>query len=71
MSHPRQVERAEQEIRRMRARIAERKLGLNGMTVRGFPSQSATDALNKLHAKLICLERRSQLLRDGIQPSQK
>ncbi len=51
----------------MRARIADHMLGLNCMTVRGFPSQTATDALNKLHAELICLERRAQLLRDGIQ----
>ncbi len=67
MSRPHQIERTEQEIRRMRARIADHMLGLNCMTVRGFPSQSATDALNKLHAELICLERRAQLLRDGIQ----
>jgi hypothetical protein len=66
MSYPHQIERAEREIRRMRARIAEHKLSLNGMTVRGSPSQSATDALNKLNAELVDLERRAQLLRDGI-----
>lgn len=70
MSHCHQIERAEQEIRRMRARIADHKLGLNGMTVRGFPSQSGTDALNKLAADLILLERRAQLLRDGFQSKQ-
>ncbi len=47
----------------MRTRIAEHKVGLNGMTVRGFPTQSATDALNKLSAELVLLERRAQLLR--------
>jgi hypothetical protein len=45
---------------------SEHKLSLNGMTVRGSPSQSATDALNKLNAELVDLERRAQLLRDGI-----
>jgi hypothetical protein len=55
MSYPHQIERAEQEIWRIRARTAEHKLSLNGMTVRGFPSQSATDALNKLYTELIGL----------------
>jgi hypothetical protein len=39
------------------------------MTVRGFPTQSATDVLNKLCAELFLLERRAQLLRDGAQSS--
>jgi hypothetical protein len=63
MSRHHQIERAEQEIRRMRARIADHRLGLNRMTVRGFPTQSATDVLNELSAELVVLERRAQLLR--------
>jgi len=50
----------------MRTRVADHKLGLNGMTVRGFPTQSATDMLNRLCAELTLLERRAQLLRDGF-----
>jgi len=37
------------------------------MTVRGFPTQSTTDVLNKLCAELIVQEGRAQLLRDGFQ----
>jgi hypothetical protein len=63
MSRHHQIERAAQEIRRMRARIADHRLGLNSMTVRGFPTQSATDVLNKLSAELVLLERSARLLR--------
>jgi ribosome-interacting GTPase 1 len=67
MSCRHEIERAEQEIKHMRSRIAVHKAGLNGMTVRGFPTQSTTDLLNKLCTELILLERRTQLLRDGFQ----
>ena len=66
MSRQHQIERAEQAVGRMRARIADHKRGLNGMTVRGFPTQSATDALSNLCVELALLEQRAQLLRDGI-----
>jgi hypothetical protein len=38
----------------MRARIADHKRGLNGMTVRGFPTQSATGSLCSSSARNCC-----------------
>ena len=67
MSCRHEIERAEQKIQHMRSRIVDHKAGLNGTTVRGFPTQSTTDVLNKLCTELILLERRTQLLRDGFQ----
>jgi hypothetical protein len=55
MSRQHRSERAEQAVGRMRARIADHKRGLNRMTVQGFPTQSATDALSKLCVELALL----------------
>jgi hypothetical protein len=42
---------------------ADQKLGLDRMTVRGFPTQRATDLLNKTSADLQLLRQHPQILR--------
>jgi hypothetical protein len=64
MSHHRPSRRlVDQEIRGMHRRIANHKRCLDRMTVQGFPSQAATDLLNKMCAELILMEHRAQLSR--------
>jgi hypothetical protein len=53
----------EQQIRLLQTRIADQKLGLDRMTVRGFPTQRATDLLNKTSADLQLLRQHPQILR--------